>query len=76
MSEQRRRFLLIGAAIGAILGLAVAWVATDARREEEQLQAQGVQASIQPSAREWVKLAVAAAALLRQVADILTPHRS
>ncbi len=74
MSEQRRRALLLGALIGACVGLIAAWVATDARREEQQLLAQGVKAAIRPSARDWVKLGVAAAALLRQLADILSPQ--
>lgn len=75
MSEQRRRTLLIGAIIGACVGLVAAWVVTDAHREEQHLLAQGVPASIQPNARDWVKLGVAAVALLRQLADILSPHK-
>lgn len=75
MSENRSRYLLLGALIGAIVGLAAAWIITDAQREEEHLLSQGTQASIQPSAREWVKFGVAAVALLRQLADILTPQK-
>lgn len=75
MSESRSRDLLIGALLGACIGLAAAWIASDARREEQYLLEQGTEARIQPNARDWIKFGVAAVALLRQLSDILTPKK-
>lgn len=53
MSDNRYRFLLIGAVIGGVLGMAAAWLAADALDEQAQLQELDVAAiRIQPRARQ------------------------
>ncbi|NUQ37329.1 MAG: hypothetical protein HUU23_05935 [Caldilineales bacterium] len=76
MSDNRYRFLLIGAVIGGVLGMAAAWLAADALDEQAQLQELDVAAiRIQPRARDWLTFTVAAVALLRQFSEMLAPKK-
>ncbi|RME82570.1 MAG: hypothetical protein D6775_10510 [Caldilineae bacterium] len=72
---KRSQTLLIGALIGALLGLAIAWVASDARQKQELLLEEGKAARIRPRARDWVSLAVAGVSLVRQLAEMLEPRK-
>ena len=74
MSKERIRFLVIGTAIGAAIGMAVAWLATDAKNEELRLASDGNAVSIRPDARQWVSFAVAAVTLLRQFSNMIEPR--
>ncbi|NOX63166.1 MAG: hypothetical protein GXP42_14670 [Chloroflexi bacterium] len=71
MSE-RTRILLVGAAVGAAIGLVAALVATENKEARARLEESGATLST-PSATEWIRFGVAAVALLRSFADIMSP---
>ncbi len=75
MSNKRIRLLFLGTIIGAGVGLAAAWVATDAKEEQKQLMAAGLQADIRPSAKQWVSFGVAAVTLLRLFSEMIEPKK-
>ena len=75
MSKERTRLLLLGAVIGAGVGLVAAWVSTDAKEEQKQLVAAGLQADIRPSAKQWVAFGVAAVSLLRLFSEMMEPKK-
>lgn len=75
MSSERLRLLLLGAVLGAGVGLVAAWVATDAKEEQKQLMASGLQADIRPNAKQWVSFGVAAVTLLRLFSEMVEPKK-
>lgn len=76
MSRDRIEVLAIGTAIGALLGFGIALLATDARKEKNQLAENGAVVRIHPNARDWVTFAAAAIALARQFARMIEPKQA
>ena len=73
MSNERTRLLILGAILGTVVGLIAAWIATDADKEKNQLTAGGGQATIRPSAKQWVSFGVAVVSLLRLFSEMMAP---
>ncbi|MCP4164878.1 MAG: hypothetical protein GY759_03160 [Chloroflexi bacterium] len=74
MLINRTRILIAGTLLGAIIGLTIAWVASDAESEQELLLAEGKDVKVRPRAKDWITLSVAAITLVRQLADMLEPR--
>ncbi|MCO6450500.1 MAG: hypothetical protein J5I90_06885 [Caldilineales bacterium] len=69
---ERTRLILIGAGVGATLGLVAAFVAADALTIREQ-EAEAGEIVKRPGVGDWVKFSVAALTLLRTFADLMSP---
>ncbi len=70
--SDRSRFILIGALVGAALGLVAALVAAGTLEERQQRSDAGLSLK-PPKLLDIVKFSIAALMLLRQFADMLTP---
>lgn len=70
--NERTRILLVGTAVGAAIGLLIALVATENKEARAQLEQSGVTLST-PGVTDWIRFGVAAIALLRTFADIMSP---
>lgn len=70
--SDRSRFILIGALVGATVGLVGALVAAGTLEERQKLSEAGLSPA-PPKLLDIVKFAIAALLLLRQFADMLTP---
>lgn len=68
----RSRFILIGALVGAAVGLVGALVAAGALEERQRRNESGIVPS-PPKLGDIVKFSIATLMLLRQFADLLTP---
>jgi len=73
MSNERTKILILGAILGTVVGIIAAWIATDAETEKAQLIAEGDQAKIRPSAKQWVTFGVSAISLLRLFSEMMVP---
>lgn len=71
--SDRSRFILIGALVGAAVGLVGALVAAGTLEERKQRSDAGLGLA-PPKAIDIVKFSIAALMLLRQFADLLTPN--
>lgn len=71
-TSDRSRFILIGALIGAAIGLVGALVAAGTLEERRRRSESGI-VPAPPKLGDTVKFAIAALMLLRQFADLLTP---
>lgn len=73
--SSRNTAIIIGGAVGAVLGATAAWAYTQARQGKlDGGAAGGSQMRLQASAPEYVKIAVATAALVRQVVALFKPE--
>ena len=70
----RSQILAIGTVIGAALGFGIAFLATEAKEEKQQLAESGANVYIHPRARDWVTFAAAAIALARQFSRMIEPR--
>ena len=68
----RTRILLVGAGLGAAIGLVAALLVTENKEARSQFEQAGVALS-KPSVSDWIRFSVAAVALLRSFADIMSP---
>ena len=73
MSNERTRLLVLGAVLGTVVGLVAAWIATDAKKDQDKLLTDGLQADIHPSAKQWLSFGVAAVSLLRLFSEMMDP---
>lgn len=73
MSNERTRLLILGAVLGTVVGLIAAWIATDAKKEQNKLTDSGLQADIHPSAKQWLSFGVASVSLLRLFSEMMEP---
>lgn len=70
--SDRSRFILIGALVGAAVGLVGALVAAGTLEERQRRSETGITPT-PPKLGDIVKFSIAALMLLRQFADLLTP---
>jgi gas vesicle protein len=72
-TSDRSRFILIGALVGATIGLVGALVAAGTLEERQRRSESGL-VPAPPKLGDIVKFSIAALMLLRQFADLLTPN--
>lgn len=70
----RNTAIIIGGAVGAVLGATAAWVYTQAQQGKltDNAQAAG-QLRLRAGAPDYVKVGISLFALLRQITDLLKP---
>lgn len=66
----RNAAIIIGGAVGAVLGATAAWAYTQ-NQQNKLTGAAGQQLRLQAGAPDYVKIAVALVGLVRQVTDLL-----
>lgn len=70
----RNTAIIIGGAVGAVLGATAAWAYTQAKQGKLTSGVEaGQQLRLQAGAPDFVKIAVALVALVRQVTDLFKP---
>ncbi len=67
MRDDEKKVLLIGAVVGALAGMAVAWSVTHQKKQK------GNQIALAGNPVGWFKLAASLIALLRQFSSLLEP---
>lgn len=75
MQQSKNRIILMSTLLGAMIGLAAGVILSESKKEQLMLaETKGQQAQITPGVRDWISVAVAAVALVRQVANMFTPQ--
>jgi len=75
MQQSKNRVILISTLLGAIIGLLAGVIFAESKKEQLMLaETKGQQVQIAPGFRDWISVAVAAVALVRQVANMFTPQ--
>lgn len=75
MGQPKNRVILTSALLGAMIGLAAGVILAESKKEQIMLaESKGQMAQITPGFRDWISVAVAAVALVRQVANMFTPQ--
>ncbi len=70
----RNTAIIIGSAVSAVLGATAAWAYTQAQQGKLPLSNEaGAQLRLRAGAPDYVKIAVALVALVRQVTDLFKP---
>ncbi len=74
-NKEQTKLILIGTALGALLGMSIGAVLAQTKKEQLALaETYGEDSvAIQPGFRDWIAVALAAIALLRRFSDMLTP---
>lgn len=72
--SSRNKAILIGGAVGAVLGATAAWAYAQAQESKASSAASsGRQARLRAGPSDYVKLGMSLLTLLRQVTDLLKP---
>ena len=75
MESYQIRPIATGAALGALIGMAIGFFVAQTKKEQLKLMAESDEIEFSPSTMEWIGLIIASITLIRHLINVMTPKQ-